>query len=291
MSAWKSCSQAGSRCPPFSRTRTTRRRRSGSARPGASRRSTGYPSTTRRAWHDPHGSTASRAYAPGLPLLLLLPAHAPQRNPRHPEDRRHQPPRLPAPEIPRPVPGQLGAHRRGRAGQGSPSTSWRQKPDAGDIVAQKAVEIAFEDTAHTLALKLAAAAARLMRDVMPLLESGTFARRPQEGPSSYYGGRRPEDGIIDWTKSAVAIYNLVRAVTHPYPGAFTSLDGRKLFIWKALPQEGTADGHRRHGGLDRPAARKARPGTASPRFASAGRGGGNGCGAAFASPTASTGSH
>ena len=117
-----------------------------------------------------------------------------------------------------------------------------EKPDAGAIVAQEGVEIAFEDTAHTLALKLAAAAARLMRGVMPLLESGTFQRRPQEGPSSYYGGRKPEDGVIDWTKSAERLYNLVRAVTHPYPGAFTSLDGRKLLVWKALPQEGTAEG-------------------------------------------------
>ncbi|HUJ69778.1 MAG TPA: formyltransferase family protein, partial [Syntrophorhabdales bacterium] len=117
-----------------------------------------------------------------------------------------------------------------------------EKPDAGAIVAQEGVEIAFEDTAHTLALKLAAAAARLMRGVMPLLESGTFPMRPQEGPSSYYGGRKPEDGVIDWTKSAERLYNLVRAVTHPYPGAFTSLDGRKLLVWKALPQEGTAEG-------------------------------------------------
>jgi len=116
------------------------------------------------------------------------------------------------------------------------------KPDAGAIVAQEEVEIAFEDTAYTLALKLAAAAARLMRGVMPLLESGTFQRRPQEGPSSYYGGRKPEDGIIDWTKSAERLYNLVRAVTHPYPGAFTSLDGVKLLIWKALPQEGDSEG-------------------------------------------------
>jgi methionyl-tRNA formyltransferase len=77
---------------------------------------------------------------------------------------------------------------------------------------------------------------------MPLLESGTFDKRPQEGPSSYYGGRKPEDGIIDWTKDAVAVYNLVRAVAHPYPGAFTFLNGRKLLIWKALPREGTADG-------------------------------------------------
>ncbi len=81
-----------------------------------------------------------------------------------------------------------------------------------------------------------------MREVMPQLEAGRLERRPQTGASSYYDGRRPEDGIIDWGKSAAGIYNLIRAVTHPYPGAFTFLSGRKLFIWKALPQEGTAGG-------------------------------------------------
>jgi methionyl-tRNA formyltransferase len=114
------------------------------------------------------------------------------------------------------------------------------KPDAGDIVAQKEVGVAFEDTAHTLALKLATAARMLLRETLPLLESGTFVRRPQTGESSYYGGRRPEDGLIDWNRSAAAIYNLVRAVTHPYPGAFTFLDGKKLFVWKALPEDNRA---------------------------------------------------
>ncbi len=116
------------------------------------------------------------------------------------------------------------------------------KPDAGDVVAQKEVAIAFEDTAHSLAVKLAAAARALMVEILPRLEAGTFERRPQEGASSYYGGRKPEDGIIDWKKSADAIYNLIRAVTHPYPGAFTFLDGKKLFIWKALPQKASRQG-------------------------------------------------
>jgi methionyl-tRNA formyltransferase len=116
------------------------------------------------------------------------------------------------------------------------------KPDAGEIVAQRKVEITFEDTAHTLSLKLAYASGTLMREIMPRLESGTFERSPQTGASSYYGGRKPEDGVIDWTESAESIYNLVRAVTHPYPGAYTMLGEKRLFIWKALPQEGTAKG-------------------------------------------------
>ena len=49
---------------------------------------------------------------------------------------------------------------------------------------------------------------------------------------SYFGGRKPADGLIDWTKSAVQIYNLIRGVTHPYPGAFTYLDGKKVVIWR-----------------------------------------------------------
>lgn len=116
------------------------------------------------------------------------------------------------------------------------------KPDAGDMIARRAVDIAFEDTALSLFLKLASAARDLMRDALPLLESATFKRTPQSGPSSYFGGRTPADGIIDWQQGAVSIYNLIRAVTHPYPGAFTAFKGKRLFIWKALPEEGTSYG-------------------------------------------------
>lgn len=111
-----------------------------------------------------------------------------------------------------------------------------EKPDAGDIVAQKEVAIAFEDDVFSVYMKLVGAARELMQDVLPGLEAGTFARRVQTGPSSYFGGRRPEDGLIDWARDSLSIYNLIRAVTHPYPGAFTYLDGKRLFIWKAYPE-------------------------------------------------------
>jgi len=109
------------------------------------------------------------------------------------------------------------------------------KPDAGDIVAQREVEIAFEDTAHSLFLKLASAARTLMKEILPELLRGSIPRVPQRGASSYFGGRRPEDGLVDWSADARTVYNLVRAVTHPYPGAFTFVDEKKLFIWKAQP--------------------------------------------------------
>jgi len=110
------------------------------------------------------------------------------------------------------------------------------KPDAGDIVAQRKVTIDFEDTARTVFDKMTIAARELMRDTLPLLREGRAPRVPQDlSKGSYFSGRKPEDGRIDWNWSALRIYNLVRAVTHPYPGAFTSLGGRKLFVWKSYP--------------------------------------------------------
>lgn len=113
------------------------------------------------------------------------------------------------------------------------------KPDAGNIVAQRRIEITFEDTARTVFMKMAEAARLLIREMLPQFRDRTFSATPQTGPSSYYGGRRPEDGIISWSSDARTIYNLTRAVTHPYPGAFTFIDGRRLFIWKAYPEDGS----------------------------------------------------
>ncbi len=108
-----------------------------------------------------------------------------------------------------------------------------EKPDQGDIVAQKRVPITPEDTALTLFARMTAAAGELMAEIYPDLRAGTAPRIPQDqAQASYFGGRGPKDGLIDWQKSSQEIYNLVRAVTHPYPGAFTFLQGRKLFIWR-----------------------------------------------------------
>ena len=113
-----------------------------------------------------------------------------------------------------------------------------EKPDAGDIIAQKKIEIAFEDDVYTLYMKMIGAARQLMKETLPKLADGSFIRTPQTGASSYFGGRKPEDGLIRWQKDALSLYNLTRAVTHPYPGAFTYLKGRKLFVWKADPKDG-----------------------------------------------------
>jgi len=113
------------------------------------------------------------------------------------------------------------------------------KPDAGDIVGQKAVAIDLKDTARTLYDKLCVAAKDLLDELLPLIKSGQIPRQKQDlKAGSYYGGRRPEDGRIDWDKSADNIYNLVRGVTRPYPGAFALTENsEKIIVWWAEPQK------------------------------------------------------
>jgi len=116
------------------------------------------------------------------------------------------------------------------------------KPDRGDIVGQREIPIADEDTARTLHGKTAAAAGDLLRELWPRIEAGTAPRVPQDPSKATYRGRRgPEDGRLDFSRPARACWNLVRAVTHPYPGAFTLVEGRRLYVWKAAvaPGEGT----------------------------------------------------
>jgi methionyl-tRNA formyltransferase len=116
------------------------------------------------------------------------------------------------------------------------------KPDRGDIVAQHAVPITDDDTALSLFHKLVDAAAGLLRESYPQLCAGTAPRVPQDhAAASYFGGRRPEDGRIDWSHPARTIFNLIRAVTHPYPGAFGHLGEQRLYVWEAHPLQSPAE--------------------------------------------------
>jgi methionyl-tRNA formyltransferase len=108
------------------------------------------------------------------------------------------------------------------------------RADAGDIVAQRAVEIGDDDTALTLYRKLTTLGAAIVREFHPLIVAGTAPRSRQDlKAGSYFGGRKPQDGRINWAWPARRVFNLVRAVTHPYPGAFCVAGGRTLFVWRA----------------------------------------------------------
>ena len=111
-----------------------------------------------------------------------------------------------------------------------------RKPDAGAIVMQRKVAIEEKDTAYTLFDKMARTAAGAVGDFYPLLMKGEYARIPQDASrATVFGGRKPQDGLFSWGQDARSIYNLVRAVTHPYPGAFTPFAGKDLFVWWARP--------------------------------------------------------
>ncbi|MHB8534453.1 MAG: formyltransferase [Sulfuricaulis sp.] len=113
-----------------------------------------------------------------------------------------------------------------------------RRPDAGDIVDQEAVPIGPRDTARDVFIKVTAVAREILERRIDALEQGNAPRRPQdEAQATYYGGRKPEDGRIDWGADASGIFNLIRAVTHPYPGAFTDVDGRRFYVWWAEPRE------------------------------------------------------
>ncbi|HGF6559621.1 TPA: bifunctional UDP-4-amino-4-deoxy-L-arabinose formyltransferase/UDP-glucuronic acid oxidase ArnA [Providencia alcalifaciens] len=108
------------------------------------------------------------------------------------------------------------------------------KADAGDIVAQEKVAITDTDTALTLHAKVREAAEVLLDKTLPLIEAGSYKTVAQdESQASYFGRRCADDGQIDWSRSAKEINCLIRAVTEPYPGAFTYLGARKMIVWRA----------------------------------------------------------
>lgn len=105
------------------------------------------------------------------------------------------------------------------------------KPDQGDIVAQERVPIGPEDTAFDVFQRVTEAGVQVLRQALGPLVAGTAPHLPQDlAAGSYYGGRRPEDGRIDWRLPAQRIHNLVRGVAPPYPGAFATLEGKVLRV-------------------------------------------------------------
>lgn len=120
------------------------------------------------------------------------------------------------------------------------------RPDAGTIVDQCAVPILPDDTARQVFDKVCVAAEVVLWRSLPAIAGGCAPEHANDlSQGSYFGGRKPEDGRIDWTRSAAEVYNLIRAVAPPYPGAFTDCAGRRLVV---------AEARRRIAPLSRPAA-------------------------------------
>jgi methionyl-tRNA formyltransferase len=121
-----------------------------------------------------------------------------------------------------------------------------EKPDNGDIVAQQAVPILPNDNALEVFNKVTVAAEIALNAVLPDLLAGRARTTKQDpGKGGYFGGRKPEDGIIDWSQSAQRIHNLVRAVAPPYPGAMTRLLDKPMRILQTLVTSCSAAGKQR----------------------------------------------
>lgn len=109
-----------------------------------------------------------------------------------------------------------------------------ERVDGGDIIGQKEVDIEFADNCRTIYEKLSVKAKELLRKNLQDIDKGTVRRIKQKAFYSAMPRRRPEDGIIDWSKNTLDLYNWIRALTRPYPGAFTYYHGRKIFFWEAV---------------------------------------------------------
>jgi methionyl-tRNA formyltransferase len=117
------------------------------------------------------------------------------------------------------------------------------KPDAGDIVAQQGVPILPDDTAADVLRKVAVAAEIALDAALPALIAGTAPRIAQDlTRGSYFGGRTPDDGRIDWSRPAQQIHDLVRAVAPPYPGATTMIAGvpARILATRVIDDSATA---------------------------------------------------
>jgi len=106
--------------------------------------------------------------------------------------------------------------------------------DNGDIIGQEPFYITLTDTAQSVYEKATEAGVNLVLKYLPLIKAGTAPRIKQdEAIADHWPKRTPADGLIDWNKPALEIHNLIRGVSHPYPGAFTYFNNKKIIIWNS----------------------------------------------------------
>jgi methionyl-tRNA formyltransferase len=111
-----------------------------------------------------------------------------------------------------------------------------EETDGGDIVARKKIPFGKDETAIQVYERVITETVDIVLKAWPLLEKNKARRLKQDYQTgSITCSRTPSDGRIDWTKSTKEIYDLVRALTLPYPGAYTFFGNKKLMVWGAKP--------------------------------------------------------
>lgn len=107
-------------------------------------------------------------------------------------------------------------------------------PDGGDIIAQEPVKIEYNDYISDVLKKFDDATYNLMRAYFPLLRKGEAPRTQQDlNKGNFRRLRTDQDSLIDWDRNSIEIYNKIRAISKPYPGAIGIINGKKYRIWKS----------------------------------------------------------
>lgn len=107
--------------------------------------------------------------------------------------------------------------------------------DDGDVIEQKTFELSIDEDVGNALDKLMPLYDTLTRHVIQSFIRGEVPREAQNNScATIFEARKPIDGKIDWNISAERIRDLVRAVAKPYPGAYTTFDGKRVYIWKAI---------------------------------------------------------
>ena len=107
--------------------------------------------------------------------------------------------------------------------------------DSGAVLMEERFSLTPSDDIRTAYLKAATTTASMLRRLFREGRIGDAGRSQNESDAEYLPQRRPEDGAIDWRRTASEIVDFVRALARPYPGAFSEVDGGRLAIWRAVP--------------------------------------------------------
>lgn len=108
--------------------------------------------------------------------------------------------------------------------------------DSGDIIDTREFELGPFDDIQTSYYKVMLLTSHMIVENVRngKIEQQTFQPQEEEG-AEYFPQRTPEDGLLDWNRSSESIYDFVRALTRPYPGAITKMGETSIRIWRAIP--------------------------------------------------------
>ena len=129
---------------------------------------------------------------------------------------------------------------------------YNELPDCGDIIAQELIKIEVNDYVSDIMDKVDDATYNIMRAYFPLIRNGEAPRKPQDlNDGSFRRLRTDRDSVINWDSNAEVIYNKIRAISRPYPGAHFFHKNKKIKVWKSaiingideLPADKMMPGH------------------------------------------------